>query len=333
VTRALSPLRLALAGLLLLALAALILWQIDTDNYIVTPDVAHPVAPAVDVQGGHDPSGSGGIYFVDVHVDRATLFEKLFPGIHDGASLEPIPKGVTSSQEQHIAQQQMVESQQVAAVVALRQLGRKVIVRPIGVRVDALVRGTDAVGKLQPTDIIVSVAGKRVRTTDDLHDALAGHRVGEVVKVGVRRGGRTETVAVRLTPREAGKPEPLLGIVPMQATESKLPLRVRINTGNVGGPSAGLPFALEIMEELGRDVDRGYRVAATGELAADGRVGPIGGVKQKTLGARMAGVDMFLVPAGDNAATARRYAKGLRIVPVRNFQQALRALAKLPPKR
>ena len=105
-----------------------------------------------------------------------------------------------------------------------------------------------------------------------------------------------------------------------------------IDAGNVGGPSAGLPFALEVMEELGRDVARGYRVAATGQLAPDGRVIPIGGVKQKTYGARDAKMDVFLVPAGDNARDARRYAGPLRIIAVRNFQQALRALATLPRK-
>jgi PDZ domain-containing protein len=91
-------------------------------------------------------------------------------------------------------------------------------------------------------------------------------------------------------------------------------------------------FALEILRELGRDVTHGQKVAATGELQLDGTVVPIGGVKQKTLGARRAHVDVFLVPAGENAREARRYADGLRIMPVENLQQALRALATLGPK-
>jgi PDZ domain-containing protein len=84
-----------------------------------------------------------------------------------------------------------------------------------------------------------------------------------------------------------------------------------------------------VLEELGRDVDDGMRVAVTGELELDGDVEPVGGLKQKTIGAKRSGVDVFLVPAGENAAEARRYAEGIRIVPVRNFQQALRALATL----
>ena len=100
-----------------------------------------------------------------------------------------------------------------------------------------------------------------------------------------------------------------------------------IDLGDVGGPSAGLPFALEIARMLGKDVTRGCDVAATGELALDGSVVQIGGAKQKTIAARRTGVDVFLVPAGDNAEDARKYAKDLVVIPVESFQQALRKLA------
>jgi PDZ domain-containing protein len=122
----------------------------------------------------------------------------------------------------------------------------------------------------------------------------------------------------------------LIGVVVETAADVKLPRRVKISTGSVGGPSAGLAFALEILEKLGRDVDHGRKVAATGQIELDGTVSPIGGVRQKTIGVRKSGIHVFLVPAGENAAEARRYAHGVRIIPVRNFQQALHALATLP---
>jgi PDZ domain-containing protein len=129
-------------------------------------------------------------------------------------------------------------------------------------------------------------------------------------------------------PQEPG--HALIGFEPAQAARIKLPIRVSIDAGNVGGPSAGLAFALEVMQQLGSNVDRGHRIAATGEMELNGAVAPIGGVRQKVVDARKARVDAFLVPAGDNARVARRYAGSLRIVPVRTFGQALQALATLP---
>ncbi len=138
------------------------------------------------------------------------------------------------------------------------------------------------------------------------------------------------TVALKPVAASLRPHRPIVGILLEQATAIHLPLRVSIDANGVGGPSAGLAFALDVMEELGRNVDGGHRIAATGELFLNGAVGPIGGVKQKTIGARRAGVDAFLVPAGDNAREARKYAHGLRIIPVKSFQQALHALATLP---
>jgi PDZ domain-containing protein len=105
------------------------------------------------------------------------------------------------------------------------------------------------------------------------------------------------------------------------------PLQVDIDLGRVGGPSAGLAFALDIIDELGpTDIDHGERVVATGELDLDGNVHEIGGIKQKTIGARDADADVFLVPDA-NAAAARKYADGLRIVAVSDLDEALHALA------
>nr|MDQ3822708.1 hypothetical protein [Actinomycetota bacterium] len=132
--------------------------------------------------------------------------------------------------------------------------------------------------------------------------------------------------------RTAAEPQTgraIIGVLVEQSADVRLPVDVEIDSGEIGGPSAGLPFALDILEELGRDVDRGHRIAATGEIELDGSVEPIGGILQKTIGVKRAGVKIFLVPAGDNAREAARHGDGLRIIPVRNFQQALQALATL----
>jgi PDZ domain-containing protein len=146
---------------------------------------------------------------------------------------------------------------------------------------------------------------------------------GSSLQLTLVTGSKQRTVAVRSHTSDG---RTVIGVVVEPAVHVQLPVKVKINAGQIGGPSAGLAFALDIMEKLGRDVDHGHKVAATGELALDGQVLPVGGLKQKTIGARRAGVDIFLVPAGENAATARRYAGGLRVVAVKSFRQALSVL-------
>jgi Lon-like protease len=199
--------------------------------------------------------------------------------------------------------------------------------------VNAVDLGSHAAGTLQPADVIDALNGKPTLTIAALQKALATVRPGTVVTIGVDRGPQELTFRLQTIRDPFDTRRAIIGFNPDQAANVHLPIRVQIDAGNVGGPSAGLAFALQVMEALGHKVDRGYRVAATGEMKLDGSVAAIGGVKQKTYGAREAGADVFLVPAaGDNAADAKRYAHGLRIIAVTSFQQALRALATLPRK-
>jgi Lon-like protease len=336
--RLLTPGRIAGAIVCVLVLTLVVLYLAPSNDYLLLPDRAHLVAPLVHVQGEKASSGQGGIYFVDVFERRASLLESLFPFIRSGATLVPasliVPPGVSDRAARLADLREMRVSQQVAAAVALRRLGYRVVARPTGVIVDAVEIGSHAEGKIQPSDVIVSVNGTRTRTIGQLRSALARVRPAAEVTVVVRRGSLRRTYSFRTVADPSQPGRALIGFSPEQAAEIDLPITVRIDAGNVGGPSAGLAFALEVMEKLGRDVAHGYRVAATGQMELDGTVAPIGGVKQKTFGAREAGADVFLVPAaGDNAAEARRYAHGLRIIAVQSFPQALRALATLPPKR
>ena len=319
--------------MVLLLLTVLILVRIPSGQYILLPDIAHPVAPLVKVEGAHTPSGAGSIYFLDVIEKKASELEKIFPWIHSDATFEPandvVPPCSSTQQALQAQLQEMAFSQRVAATVALRRLGYHVVVRPTGVVVSQLIAGTNAPCNLQPMDIIIAVNGTPTATEVSLHEALARVNPGSVVVLRVRRGSKTLTVRVRTI--AVGNGQALVGFAPQQAATFKLPIRVSINAGNVGGPSAGLAFALEVMQKLGRNVTHGYRVAATGEMKLDGTIAPIGGVRQKVADAHKANVDVLLVPAGDNAKVAHRYApKHLRIIPVRTFAEALRALATLP---
>ena len=332
-SRLFSPVRLFVAGLLVAAVAVTV-WIFPTESYIFLPNRAHPVAPLVEVEGGKDPK-KGGIFFVDVLVRKATLIERLFPSLREGATVVPAeqvrPPGVSESQRRNEELQEMQMSQQVAAAVALRELGYKVVAKPIGARIEFVDPEAPAAGKLLPGDVVTSAGGKPVKAPAGLRRAIRENGTERDISLVVTRGDEQAEVSVRPTRGPQGTP--MIGVIVSQAADIKLPVDVEIDTKGVGGPSAGLAFALDLMEELGRDVDHGNRVAVTGALELDGTVGEIGGVKQKTIGVERAGIKVFLVPAGDNATEAKRYADGIRIVPVTSFQQALRSLATLPPAR
>ena len=331
--RLFSPVRLVVAGLLVAA-ATFALWILPTESYIFLPNEVHPVAPLVEVQGGKDPN-DGGVYFVDVLVRKATILERLIPGLREGATIVPVeqvrPPGVSEEERRREELEEMQLSQRVAAAVALRELGYKVVATPIGARIEVVDPDAPASGKLVSGDLITSAGGKPVTGPAGLRRVIRGSGTGRPLLLVVKRGDKRVEVSIR--PVRGPQGTPMIGVIISQAADIQLPIRVKIDTDNVGGPSAGLAFALDLLEELGRDVDHGNRIAVTGALELDGTVGEVGGVKQKTVGVERAGIKVFLVPAGDNAAEARRYADGIRIVPVTSFQQALRSLATLPPAR
>ena len=335
--RALSPARLAVAGAILLVAVFAVMLTKKSDKFLEVPDKAHSLTGIVRVPGGV-PHRDGGIYYVDVLVQRASLLQAAFSLFRpDGSDLIPqsafVPRGLTFQQQLKLEQETMEVSQEKASVVALRSLGLKVPARDAGVRVVDVEPGSHAHGVLRPQDVVISADGHPVRNQADLFGVLSQLKVGDVVRIGVKRGNKRLTFRIRTIADSSRPGRAIIGFIPFEMLDAHLPFQIHFNLKDVGGPSAGLAFALEVLEQRGRDVDHGLKVAATGEIQLDGSVTRIGGVKQKTIGARQAHVDAFLVPVdGDNAKVAKRYAHGLRIIPVKTFQQALRSLATLRRK-
>ncbi len=337
--RIFTPVRLFIVGLLLFGVAAF-LYLVPSDEYVILPDRARPLAPFVTVKGEEPDRDGGGIYYVAVEVRKATILEKLFHGLHEGASLVPAAAvrapGESETQHRREELRAMALSQQVGAAVALEALGYEVDVRSPGTVIVGVDPKGPAAGKLRPRDVVVTVDGQKVPTLIDLRRVIRRHEPGDTVDLTVRRGQSLRKFRVKTVPDPKIPSRPLIGVLTscdlQTFTRIKLPVPVEIDLGQVGGPSAGLAFALDVVEELGHDVDRGNKVAATGEICADGTVVPVGGLKQKTIGARRAGMDVFLVPAGENTGEAKRYAGDMRVIPVDSFRQALRELATLKRK-
>jgi Lon-like protease len=322
----------------LLVIALAVLWFAPSSDYLLLPDTAQPVAPLISVGGRHKPDrDKGQIYFLAVLVRKASLFEDMFPGIHQGATLVPAselqPPGVSESAQHAIDAKEMVRSQDVAGGVALKAAGFPVRIRETGARIAAVFPGYPAEKLLRETDVIVSVNGKAIHGPGGLRAVMSKVKPRASVRLGIRGATGLRTVVVKTVPFPHHPSRSFMGIEVDQAGSVKLPFPVRISPGAVVGPSAGLAFALEIMEKLGRNVDHGMRIAATGELELNGAVLPIGGVEQKTIEARRAKADVLLIPAGDNAAAARKYAGDMKVVAVDSFQQALRKLATVAKNR
>jgi PDZ domain-containing protein len=334
---ALSPARLAAAGAIVLLVALAYAFIHKSDQLLEVPDKAHSLNGLIKVPGTSRSQDGGGVYYVDVVLQKASWLQSNFKFLRpEGADLIPqkafVPSGLSYSQQLQVDQQTMKVSQTKASVVALRALGLKFPAREGGVRVGAINSDSRARGILEPNDVVVAADGRKVATSLDLFKVLSAHRPGDVVRLGVLRGAKRLSFRIKTISDSLNPKRPLIGFAPIEVVKARLPFPVRFDLGrDVGGPSAGLAFALEILEQRGRDVDHGLKIAATGEIQLDGSVTSIGGVKQKTIGARQSHADAFLVPVdGDNAKEAKRYAHGLRIIPVKNFQQALQALATLP---
>lgn len=311
---------------------AFVLWWLPADDYLFVPDRAKPLADKVEVEGER-ASAKGDVYYVDLFVRRIRLLEQLLPFTRPEGSTfvsEEVlaPSGETDAERDRQNLADMERSEETAAVVALRELGYEVVATPRGVLVTSVAPDVPAADVLEPGDVLVAVDGVPVQTPEELRARIGTRKPGDTLTFSVRRQGKKPVqVKVRTIARPDDPSRAIVGILIEQEADVKLPFEVDIDLGRVGGPSAGLPFALEIARQLGRDVTNGCRIAATGALALDGTVIPIGGVKQKTVGARRADVDYFLVPAGENAEDAQENADGLEIIPVESFQQALRKLA------
>ena len=223
----------------------------------------------------------------------------------------------------------MTASQSSATLAAARQLG----FRTAEVRVRDVPDDSPSRGLLQPGDVLTAVDGTSLRDASELRSLIADARVGEVVRIAYLRNAERGTAEIRTASGEAaeagGEPRPVIGVL----TEEKpveVPFEVRITLADVGGPSAGLMFALGILEKLGKDsLTGGAYVAGTGEISVDGTVRPIGGISQKIAAAAGKGADAFLVPEANCAEALTRAPDGLVLASVASLSQALAALEAL----
>jgi PDZ domain-containing protein len=293
----------------------------------LTPGPAEDVLTRIKIEGSTPVYDSKGkLYLTSVGIDDDVRFyEALLDLANRDVELRPraelFPQGEGDQQIDRENVELMDESKTVAMVVALRELGYQV--KPSAVVVRDVVTGTPAVGRLEAGDRILQVDGHDVGSIDQVRAAITSHHTGERVAFLVARDATRTSVAVRVAATDG---QPRVGVELSERYEN-LPLKLTIETENIGGPSAGLMFALSIIDRLTpADLTGGRRIAGTGELSVDREVLPIGGVAEKLVAARRQGATVFLIPKDNCPDVHGRVPAGLRLVRVATMDDALRFL-------
>ncbi len=229
------------------------------------------------------------------------------------------PAGVSSEERDEQSRLQMQNSQQEAVAAALTELGYDI---PRTLTVEGVVEGAPAEGLLEQGDEVVSINGSEVANLTEVREAIAANGTDAPAVIGIVRDGEERTIEVTPTTQQG---QTVVGVGVGVAYE--FPFDVEIELPNVGGPSAGMAFALGIYDKLTPgSLTGGERIAGTGTIDAEGTVGAIGGIRQKLYGAQAAGADWFLAPEANCDAVVGHVPDGMNVVAVGTLSDALAAV-------
>jgi Lon-like protease len=299
-----------------------------TLNTLGTLNTHQGATPLIEISGTRTYPTRGNLNLVTVSYqggpgDSFNIFTALRAWLSPHEAVVPeqelFPAGQTQQQVTHADTEQMVGSQQTAEAAALRLLGIKFTTV---YRIAVVEPGMPATGVLKQGDVITAVDGTPVGYQTDPGTLIRAHRPGTPVLLTVSRGGTIKHLRLKTADVQG---TPVVGVQVAQIY--KFPFPIRINVGDIGGPSAGMMFALGIIDKLSPDNLTGGRfIAGTGEISANGAVSPIGGIQQKMAGARAAGATIFLTPAANCPDTAGAVPAGLRLVKVSTLSGAVHDL-------
>lgn len=238
-----------------------------------------------------------------------------------------IPRGVDTEDFSRQQRELFDESRMAAAAAAAQAVGIEVDIQGSGARVDGLLGGSPADEVLREGDVIVAVNGREIRITSELQQIIRARPAGTTFSITVERDGDRREFQIE-SARIQRIAEGAVGIGVVVSTRNfslDLPFEIDFAERDIGGPSAGLAYALAIADMLDRnDYARGRTIATTGTVTFDGSVGAVGSVDAKAVAADRAGAELFLVPQ-DEVEDARE--TGLEVLGVTDLEQALRALS------
>lgn len=320
----------ALAGAVLAALT------VNIPYYEFRPGSARPIAGLVEVSDVETYRPQTDIAYTTVtlrHSTVASYLQAMFDDDIEVVEDDVVLGGRSETENRQFNLQLMDTSKQDAIRVALVALGYDVPISISGIVVVRVQEGSAAEGELSIGDTIVSVDGEPLTEASDIARIMEPKRPGDVVTLGIEPPDRSEVRQVDIT-LGAAPDDPDRGIIGIELQprdpDYEYPFPIDIDSGSVGGPSAGLAFSLAIIDVLTPgELTGGLQVAVTGTIDREGNVGRVGGVKQKTAVVKSAGYDVFLVPSDEADDVRERAGDTLQVIPVDTLDDALDALASL----
>lgn len=327
--------------LIAIGIAIAIAWPIKVPYYTLSPGPVYDTSDFIEVEDGF-VSDKGELFFLTVSLKEANIFEYAAGTLDERVSIRERdvirPIGISEDDLRRESLDLMEQSKQDATYVALTRLGYEVTFIGTGALVIEAVPDSAADGLLLPNDIIIEMDGKSIAFRSDIIDELVDLGIGDTVSFIVERllEGSTgdfedESVELVLGPHVDDPTKPMIGVL-LGNNEPivEFPVVVVIDSQNIGGPSAGLMFTLQIMDQLTEDeITKGYRIAGTGSIRRDGSVGAIGGVRQKVYGAIDAGAYAVLIPADNYEDALDAAADDIQIVRIETVDDAIAFLASL----
>ncbi|MDE3838407.1 hypothetical protein C0966_03270 [Bacillus methanolicus] len=312
--------------------------------YVSKPGMAKELEPIIEVDGGYDEEGS--LMLTTVRMGRANIYSYIFAKLSKYQEIFPaemIKYEHETDEEFTLRQLRAMDTSKLSAIeVAYKKAGIPVEYRYKGVYVMSVLPGMPAEGKLKPGDRIFKVNDVMFKSSDEFRQYVSKKKKGDKIQISYVRNGKADRATLQVMPFPDNHDQLGIGIVLEDDKEIIVEPDVKVNTDEIGGPSAGLMFALEIYNQLTKDdLTHGFEIAGTGTISPDGTVGRIGGIEQKIVAADKAGADIFLAPneKGANGSnyeiavkTAKEIGTDMKIVPVDTFEEAVSYLENLKEK-
>ncbi len=308
---------------------------IPTGYFIMSPGIAQELSPMISVEDGYKNDSRGDFMLTAVASQRATLWDLIYIKLSrpDGVELEAIeeqlPPGIDINEYLELMNQMMRESQLQAQAVAFRLAGYQVEVKGEGAEIVQVLETGSAEGILESGDVIVAIDNRPVQLSTDAVNIIRSHEIGEQISIKVLRDEEELNLTLDTVEMEDSPGNASIGVlITTRGLDYSFPREVQFNMGNIGGPSAGGMFTLEIYNQLfPEDLTKGRRIAGTGTISLDGSIGMIDGVVQKVMAAEEAEADLFIVPVG-NYEAAREVARDIPLIKVENIDQIIDYLSK-----